>query len=148
MSENMSAGNEPAKAPSEPGTPSPGDGGATLNKSQAISLCATGLFICFFLPWAQILGQGISGFDLQKLGGSQKLLWLIPISCGITIAAGYLKQGQKAAAQFAGVLPFFALAYWIYQLGFDVIKNMLAFGAYGGLALGGVLLVLSAKSKK
>ena len=119
-----------------------------MTKSQAINVCATGLLICFFLPWAQILGQGISGFDLQKLGGSQKFLWLIPISCGLTIAAGYLKQGQKVAAEFAGVLPFLVAGYWIHQLGFDVVKNLLASGAYGGLALGGVLLVLSAKSKK
>jgi hypothetical protein len=147
MSENMSAGNEPEKAASELGTPSPEGGGATFTNSQAISLCATGLLICFFLPWAQILGQSISGFDLQKLGGNQKALWLIPISCIITIVAGFAKQSQKSAALFAGVLPFFALAYWLYQLGSDLMK-ILEIGAYFGLGLGLVLILLSATSKK
>ena len=146
--ENMTAGNGPEKAQSESGTASNQSSSVSLNKSQLISLCATGLLICFFLPWARILGQDLSGFDLQKLGGNQKALWLIPISCGITIVAGYLKQGQKSAAQFAGVLPFFTLAYWLHQLGIDVVKNVLAFGAYAGLGLGLLLLILSARLKK
>jgi hypothetical protein len=147
MSENKSVENEPQKVASESGTSQSGGESVTMTKSQAINLCATGLFICFFLPWAHILGQPVSGFDLQKLGGNQKLLWLIPISCGITIVAGYLKQGQKTAANFAAALPFLALIYWTQQLGVDVIKNVLAFGAYAGLALALVLAVLVAKSK-
>jgi amino acid transporter len=148
MSENKSADNGPEKAPSESGTPPPGEGGVTLTISQAINLCATGLLICFFLPWAQFLGGSASGFDLQKLGDNQKLLWLIPISCGITIAAGCMKQGQKSAAQFAGALPFLALAYWLNQLGLDVLKNFLAFGAYASLGLGLALIILSVKLKR
>jgi hypothetical protein len=73
MSETKSSESGPEKAPSEPGTPSQEAGAATLTKSQAISLCAIGIFICFFLPWAQVFGQNLSGFDLQKLGGNQKL---------------------------------------------------------------------------
>ncbi len=148
MPANMSVEKRPEKTASESGTPPPGGGSPTLTISQASNLCATGLLICFFLPWAQILGQSISGFDLQKLGGNQKLLWLIPISCAMTIIAGYMKQGQKSAAQFAGVLPFFALAYWVHLLGVDVVKNVLAFGAYAGLGLGLALIVLSFKLKK
>ena len=147
MSENITE-KGPEKAASEPEKAPKGDGGTTLTISQAIGLCATGLLICFFLPWAQFLGGSISGFDLQKLGGNQKFLWLIPISCAITIVAGYMKQGQKSAAQFAGVLPFFALAYWVHLLGVDVAKNVLAYGAYAGLGLGLALIILSVKLKK
>jgi amino acid transporter len=148
MPENISVEKGPEKAPSESGTPPQGCDSPTLTVSQSINLCATGLLICFFLPWAQFLDQKLSGFDLQKLGGYQKLLWLIPISCGITIAAGCMKQGQKSAAQFAGALPFLALAYWLNQLGLDVLKNFLAFGAYASLGLGLALIILSVKLKK
>ena len=93
------------------------------------------------------MGQDFSGFDLQKTGDYYKTLWLIPISCVITIAAGLAKQSQKSAALFAGVLPFFAAGYWLYQLGAQIFINILGIGAYFGLCLGLVLIVLSSRSK-
>jgi hypothetical protein len=147
MSENMSAEKAPENGASESGTHSPGDEARKLTKTQAINLSATGLLICFFLPWAQFFTGRLSGFDLQKIGGAHKALWLIPISCIITIVAGFTNQSQKSAALFAGVLPFFALAYWLYQVGSDLMK-ILEIGAYFGLGLGLVLIVLSVTSKK
>ena len=146
MSENMSAGNEPEKAPSESGTPPPGGEGVTLTKSQAITLCATGILICFFLPWAQIFGGNVSGFDLQKLNDQQKLLWLIPIFCVITIIGGLTGRSQKIAAQLTGALPFFALAYWLHQLGGDLMK-VLNIGAYGSLILGLIMFLVARRLK-
>jgi len=147
MSKNTPMVTETAKAQSESATTSNGSASATFNTSQAINLCATGLLICFFLPWAQLLGKSVSGFDLQKLGGSFTFLWLIPISCGIAVIASYLKQGQKIAAQFAGMLPFLALFNGIHEFGVDVVKNILATGAYAGLALAVALTILSKKAK-
>lgn len=94
-----------------------------------------------------IAGQSITGFDLQKLGGNYKALWLIPISCGLCVVAGYLKQGQKSMAQFAGAFPFFVLAFWLHEYGLEFIKKALAFGAYAGLGLALLLVILSVKSK-
>jgi hypothetical protein len=39
---------------------------ASSNRTQLVNLCALGLGISFFLPWAQILVATPSGFDLQK----------------------------------------------------------------------------------
>jgi len=58
------------------------------------------LGISFFLPWVQLFGGNVSGFDLQKLGDQQRLLWLIPIFCAITIPASKLcvDRDQKSVA--------------------------------------------------
>jgi hypothetical protein len=42
------------------------------------NLCTTVFGVGFFLPWAHFFGAEPSGFDLQKLGGEHRLLWLIP----------------------------------------------------------------------
>src|ERR1017187_5785024 len=99
MSENKSADNGPEKAPAESGTASQESRSATLTTSQAIILCAAGIFISFFLPWAQIFGGNVSGFDIQKISDEQKLLWFIPICCVITIIGGLTGCNQKIAAQ-------------------------------------------------
>ena len=72
------------------------------------SLCALGLGMSFFLPWAHFFGAQPSGFDLQKLGDEQRLLWFIPIFCAITIVAGVTKRNQSIAGQLTSVLP----PYW------------------------------------
>jgi len=67
----------------------------SLGRTELVSLCAAGLGVSFFLPWASIFGGSISGFDLQKAGDEQRLLWVIPIFCAITIFAGITKRSQQ-----------------------------------------------------
>lgn len=117
-----------------------------LSRAQLINICALGLGISFFLPWAQIFGNNISGFDLQKLGDQQLLLWAIPIFSAITILAGLIKQGQHIVGQVAGVLPFFVGVFWYLKLGNDMFR-ILSFGAYLSLIFGLGLCILSQKSK-
>jgi hypothetical protein len=118
----------------------------SLNRTQLVNLCAIGLGVSFFLPWAQFLGASISGFDLQKAGGGQLLLWLIPILSAITIIAGMTKRSQQIAGQFTGVLPFVVGVYWYAKIGNDLFQ-VLTFGAFWSLAFGAALLVLPRKSK-
>lgn len=118
----------------------------TLSRAHLVNLCALGLGVSFFLPWVQFLGGNVSGFDLQKFGDQQRLLWLIPILCAITIFAGITKRGQQIAGQLSGTLPFVVGVYWYMKLGSDML-HILTFGAYLSLAFGGALLVLSRKSK-
>jgi hypothetical protein len=118
----------------------------TLSRAHIVNLCALGLGICFFLPWAQILGGNISGFDLQKAGGGQLLLWSIPVFCLITIFAGITKHSQTIAGRFTGALPFAVGVYWYMKLGQDMFQ-ILTFGAYLSLAFGLALLILPRKSK-
>jgi len=126
--------------------PGPENQTISLNRSHLVILCAAGLGVSFFLPWAQIIGANISGFDLQKLGDQQRLLWAIPIFCAITIIAGITKRSQEAAGWITGMLPFLVGGYWYTKLGSDMF-HILAYGAFLSLAFGAVLFFLSFKSK-
>lgn len=104
-------------------------------------VCAVGLAVSFFLPWASFWMGNPSGFDLQKLGNQQLLLWAIPLFCLITIIAEVTKTAQRIAALVTGALPFAAGAYWFFQIGNDLFQ-MLTYGAYLSLIFGAALLVL------
>jgi hypothetical protein len=134
------------KSESTATTPAPENQTITLGRAQIVNLCALGLGVCFFLPWGNILGDNISGFDLQKDGGGQLLLWSIPVFCLITIIAGMTKRSQQIAGQLSGVLPFCVGVFWYIKLGQDMFQ-ILTFGAYLSLACGLALLILAGKSK-
>jgi hypothetical protein len=134
------------KSESTPAAAAPDNQTVTLTRAQLVNLCAVGLGVSFFLPWANFFGANISGFDLQKAGDGQKLLWSIPIFCAITIFAGIAKRGQQIAGQLSGVLPFAVGVYWYSKLGKDMFQ-ILTFGAYLSLAFGLALVILARKSK-
>jgi hypothetical protein len=100
----------------------------------------------FFLPWAHFLFGTVSGFDLQKLGHGQLLLWLIPIFSAITIFAGITKRSQKNIGQLTGTLPFCVGGYWYYKLGSD-LTHILMYGAFLSLIFGTALFILPRNSK-
>jgi hypothetical protein len=131
---------------STPATAKPENQTVSLSLPHLVNLCAAGLGVCFFLPWAQIFGANLSGFDLQKMGGGQRLLWLIPIFCVITIFAGIAERGQQIAGQLAGALPFCVGIYWYTKFGSDLF-HILSYGAFLSLAFGLALFILPRKSK-
>jgi len=116
----------------------------SLGRTQLINLCAAGLGVSFFLPWARFFGGNLSGFDLQKMGDEQRLLWLIPIFCAITIFAGASKRSQQIAGQITGALPFCVGVYWYTKIGSDLFQ-MLTYGAFLSLAFGTALFILPRK---
>jgi hypothetical protein len=118
----------------------------SLGRAQLTNLCALGLGVSFFLPWANFFGAQLSGFDLQKLGNEQRLLWLIPIFSAITIFAGITKRSQKIIGQLTGALPFCVGAYWYYKLSSDLTR-ILMYGAFLSLIFGTALFILPRKSK-
>jgi hypothetical protein len=136
------------KSESQPSTATAGQGNQNINltRTQLTNLCAAGLAGGFFLPWVQFFGANISGFDLQKMGDEQRLLWLIPISCAITIFAGITKHSQKIAGQLTGALPFAVGVYWYAKLGSDMF-HILTYGAFLSLAFGAALFILPRKAK-
>ena len=131
---------------SEPAPAATDNQTVSLGRVHLVSLCALGLGISFFLPWAQIFGASLSGFDLQKLGDEQRLLWLIPIFCAITIFAGITKRSQKIAGQLTGALPFVVGIYWYHKLGSDLF-HILTYGAVLSLIFGAALFVLPRNAK-
>jgi len=136
------------KLESQPSTATAGQGKQTvsLGRTHLVNFCAAGLGVSFFLPWAHFFGVNLSGFDLQKMGDEQRLLWLIPIFCVITIFAGIAERGQQIAGQLTGVLPFCVGVYWYTKLGSDLF-HILTYGAFLSLAFGLALFILPRKSK-
>src|ERR1041385_2628075 len=114
---------------------SPANSSASLTIPKTIGLCAIGLLVSFFLPWAGVFGQSISGFDLQKMPGNPKWLWIIPVFSVITILAALTGRCRKIAAIFTGALPFCVLAYWLNQLGSELLRT-LGLGAWLSLICG------------
>lgn len=111
-------------------------------KIAAITLCALGVLLSFFLPWITLLGANISGYQFQGLfGGRALLLWSIPIFSIITIFATATNRNPRNAAQLAGALPFAVLGYGLYNVGQDIFQA-LGFGAYLGLVAGLALIIL------
>lgn len=134
------------KSDSTPAPAAPENQTVTLNRAHLVILCAAGLGVSFFLPWVQIIGANISGFDLQKTSDQERLLWAIPIFCAITIIAGITKKSLRVAGLITGMLPFLVGGYWYPRLGNDMF-HILSYGAFLSLAFGAVLLILSPNSK-
>jgi hypothetical protein len=134
------------KSESTPANAAPENQTISLNRTNLVILCALGLGVSFFLPWAQFLGANISGFDLQKMGDQQRLLWAIPVCCVITIIAGITKSSQQIAGQLTGALPFLVGVYWYLKLGNDMFQ-ILTYGAFLSLGFGAAMLILSREFK-
>jgi hypothetical protein len=134
------------KSESTPTATAPENQTASSGRVQLTNLCALGLGVSFFLPWANFFGATPSGFDLQKLGHEQLFLWLIPIFSAITIFAGITKRSQKIIGQLTGALPFCVGAYWYNKLGSD-LTHILMYGAFLSLIFGTALFILPRKSK-
>jgi hypothetical protein len=120
--------------------------GVRLTRSHLVSFCAAGLFICFFLPWISFWLGKPSGYDFAKGGGNAPLLWAIPILSAVTVFAGLAKKGAKLMGYITGVMPFVVLGYSLYHEGSDLLRA-LAIGAYLGLTLGLVLIILPFRMK-
>lgn len=54
-------------------------------------MSAFGLLAAFFMPWFQLFGVGISGYNLSKLGAYGNYAWAIPILTGATILVSSLE---------------------------------------------------------
>lgn len=134
------------KSDSESPSSPPAEQSVTLSRRHLMNLCAAGLGVSFFLPWANLLLATPSGYDLQNAGDQQRLLWAIPIFSLVTLLAGLAKQNQAGVARFTGLLPFLVGGYWLHQMGKDLL-HVLAFGAYLSLLFGAGLLILAGKSK-
>lgn len=54
-------------------------------------MSAFGLLAAFLMPWFQLFGVGISGYNLSKLGAYGNYAWAIPILTGATILVSSLE---------------------------------------------------------
>lgn len=84
--------------------------------SLAILLCALGLVAAFFMPWVQVFGAGICGYQLGQLGSFGNYLWIIPILAAITVIVGATGSNTRDIGFLAGIVPLAALGYAYYRL--------------------------------
>lgn len=132
-----SAVQRPADAPAATATRSPAE---VLGQPQ--NLCAVGIIVCFFLPWAQLFMLNASGFQLQQLGSYGTLAWVIPLLAAATLIAAFNGSANKALPLATGCAPFLGLAYALAKAGGDLF-HVLAIGAYLTLLAGAGLIAFS-----
>jgi len=114
--------------------------------SQLSIYSAAGLIVCFFLPWVQVLGFGVSGYNFSQLGSYGNLAWLIPISAGITLLVGLNGRDAKLLQVITGSMPWLLLIYTLIQVGSDLFQG-LAIGAYLSLLAGAALIFDTAREE-
>lgn len=103
------------------------------------------MLVGFFLPWAQLFGQGLSGFEIGKLGSYGNWAWTVPLGAGATLLLGYYRANQRPVAFIAGLLPLIGLVYALIKVGEDIF-HIISIGAYITLIAGFVLLVYATRS--
>ena len=111
----------------------PADTGTTIKVSPATAGSVI-LLVSFFLPWVNIMGGSVAGYQLRQIWAPGPYLWSIPALAAIAIAMGMAGRNNIAIAQSAGGLPLVFLAVALYQFGGDLFK---------GVAIGGWLTLIS-----
>jgi hypothetical protein len=111
-----------------------------LNRNLLITVTAIVLLASFFLPWTTLLGQNLSGLDIQKTD-AYRFVWLMPLFAGISIGLNTLRLSTALVRRLAGISPFVILAYSLYHLGNEVFQ-ILQVGAWLALVSGLVLVLL------
>lgn len=109
--------------------------------SKPVLICAVGLLAAFFMPWVQLFGVGISGYNLGQLGSYGNYAWVIPILAGATILVGYFGVNNRAVGAIAGIVPLSAIFYALVRIAgegggnatkevLDVAGHVLSIGAW------------------
>lgn len=97
--------------------------------SQAVLICAFGILAAFFMPWIQLFGAGMSGYNLGRLGSYGNYAWIIPILAGGTILVTFSGASNRVLGALTGIVPLGALAYALIRLssegGADAARGVL-----------------------
>lgn len=113
-------------------------------KTQAF--IAAGMLVGFFLPWAQIWGFGVSGYNLAQLGSYGNWAWAILLSSIITIVVFSTNQSailERAVAYITGALPIIGLAIGMTKIGTEMF-HVISVGVYICLVAGAALIFVTA----
>lgn len=104
--------------------------------SKAVAICAFGLLSAFFLPWVQLLGAGMSGYNLGQLGSYGNYAWVIPILSGATIFLSFASANNRGIGAVAGIVPLGGILYGLLRIGATGGRN----AARGFLEIAGQIL--------
>jgi pSer/pThr/pTyr-binding forkhead associated (FHA) protein len=113
--------------------------------SKLVTICAAGLLAAFFLPWVQLFGVGVSGYDLGKLGSYGNYAWIIPILAGAAILVSISGASNRGIGALAGIVPLAAIGYGLLRLsrdgGIDATRGVLELAGHV-LSIGAWLTII------
>ena len=89
------------------------------NPSTPVAVCAVGLLAAFFMPWVQIFGVGVSGYNLGQLGSYGTYAWIIPIVAGTALCLSFVDLDNRAIGAIAGIIPLGAILYALVRVGLE-----------------------------
>lgn len=76
-----------------------------MNDTSRIGMGSSiGLIASFLLPWVQLLGLGVSGYNLSQLGSYGNLAWVVPSVGIVCLLANTSKQALGRARKSASML--------------------------------------------
>jgi len=105
------------------------------------------LLLSFFLPWINILGRPLSGWDIvriEEFGLGARLLLAIPLTGLFTFLGALVKPRQiKPVAVLTGSFPLIGLAFYWLKIGTDLFQ-FLGVGAYATLFIAVLLIIVGA----
>lgn len=84
--------------------------------SKPVLVCAFGLLAAFFMPWVQLFGVGIKGYNLGQLGSYGNYAWAIPILAGGVILLSFSEVNNRGVGIIAGIVPLGAIFYCLLRL--------------------------------
>ncbi len=90
---------------------------ALVPPSNPVLVCALGLLAAFFLPWVQIFGVGLSGYNFGQVGSYGNYAWVVPILAAATILRSFTGGNNRGIGAIAGIVPLGAILYGLISLG-------------------------------
>lgn len=96
--------------------------------SKPVLICAFGLLAAFFMPWVQLFGVGISGYNLGRLGSYWNYAWVIPILAGATILFTFSGYNNREIDAIAGIVSLGVILYGMEVVVIEV--HVLSIGAW------------------
>lgn len=123
-----------------------------VRPSNPILVLSVGILAAFFMPWFQLLGEGLSGYQLGKLGSYGNYAWIIPVLAGITIAVSLCGVSNRLIGVITGLVPIFGMIYAISRISgemgprgseqfFEAAQHIVTIGVYLTLAFSVGLLI-------
>lgn len=127
------------------------------NPSMGVLVFSCGLMAGFFMPWLQIFGVGVSGYQIGRFGSYGNYTWIIPVLAGVTILMSLARMPNRGIGALTGLVPIGALGYALARIAeqsrprgteqiFEIAQHVFSVGGYVTLACSVGLLLAAITS--
>ena len=130
--------------------PDSGNPGSAIQANLVTFLASIGMCAAFFMPWISIMGLGVSGTTIGKIGDGGQAAWLILVLAVIS-AALHLARPNRILHVITGISPFALLIYFVSNAPRDLGDHLfeaLSVGAYLLLICGLCLIFAPVRNAK